>query len=78
MSTFEQVRYIIATTLKVPEEKITETTKSEDIGAWDSLGHVHLMMALEQTFDILLEVEDFPALNSVQAITGYLKEHGIH
>lgn len=77
MSIFEQVRYTIATTLKVPVKKITETTKDEDIAAWDSLGHVNLMMALEQTFDILLEVEDFPTLNSVQAIIRYLAEHGI-
>lgn len=77
MSISEQVRYTIATTLKVPVEKITETTIDEDLAAWDSLGHVNLMMALEQTFDIFLEVEDFPTLNSVSAIIKYLAEHGI-
>ena len=77
MSLFEQLQDTIATTLKVPVEKITETSKDENIAAWDSLGHVNLMLALEQTFDIYLEVDDFPTLNSVPAILKYLKEHGI-
>jgi acyl carrier protein len=77
MSIFQQLQDAIATTLKVPASKITETTKSEDLPAWDSLGHVNLMMTLEQTFDVFLDVEDFSKLNSVPAIVEYLKEQGI-
>jgi acyl carrier protein len=44
--------------------------------AWDSLAHVNLMMGLEQTFDLFLEVEDFTQLTSVPAILEYLKEQG--
>lgn len=77
MKLLERVRNTIAVTLKVPLEKVTEVTKDKDLAAWDSLGHVNLMLALEQTFDIFLEVEDFPTLNSVQAIVDYLKEHGV-
>ena len=77
MNIFEQLQDAIATTLKVSASKITETTKDEDIAAWDSLGHVNLMMTLEQTFDITLDVEDFPKLNSVPAIIEYLREQNI-
>jgi acyl carrier protein len=35
------------------------------------------MMALEQTFGVMLEVEDFPRLNSVPAILQYLAQQGI-
>ena len=52
MSLFERVRQTIATTLKVPAARVTETTASEDLPAWDSLGQVNLVMALEQTFEI--------------------------
>jgi acyl carrier protein len=75
MSTFKQLQEVIAATLKVPPEKITETTVHDDIAAWDSLGHVNLMIALEQAFDVYLDVEDFPELNSVPAITRYLQTH---
>jgi len=77
MDLFEQLREAIATTLKVPPEKITATTKAGDLAAWDSLGHVNIMMTLEQTFDIFLEVEDFPKLNSVPAIIEYLQANGV-
>ncbi len=78
MNLFTQLQDVIATTLKVRPEKITETTTNEDLAAWDSLGHVNLMMALEQTFDIFLDVEDFPLLISVPAILQYLQEHDIN
>jgi acyl carrier protein len=77
MNTFEKLQDAIATTFKVPANKITETTKHGDIATWDSLGHVSLMMTLEQTFDVFLDVEDFPKLNSVPAIIEYLRGQGI-
>lgn len=78
MNLFEQLQEAIATTLKVAPETITKTTKDEELAAWDSIGHVNLMMALEQTFDIFLDVEDFEKLNSVPAMLEYLNEKNIH
>lgn len=76
MTLFQQVQEAIASTLNVPADKITETTRDEDIPTWDSLGQVNLMMALEQTFDIMLDVEEFQKLTSVPAILQYLKSQG--
>ncbi len=78
MSTFEQLQSVIASTLKIPPVNITETSTKDDFsGSWDSLGHVNLMMALEQTFGIYLDVEDFAKLVSVSSILQYLKDQGI-
>lgn len=77
MTVFEKLQDAMATTLQVPANKITPSTRDQDIGAWDSVAHVNLMMALEQTFDLYLDVEDFPKLNSVPAIMEYLKAQGI-
>jgi acyl carrier protein len=77
MALFEQLQAVIATTLKLPAAKITETSKNEDFSAWDSLGQVNLMIALEQTFGVYLDVEDFPKLTSVPAILQYLRQQGI-
>ena len=76
MDLFETIQYVIATTLKVSPDKITKETSDKDLAAWDSLAHVNLMMSLEQTFDLFLEVEDFPKLTSVTAILEYLREQG--
>jgi acyl carrier protein len=77
MTTFEQLRDILAQTLKIPPARITDTSKKADFPSWDSLGHVNLMMALEQTFGVFLEVEDFPKLVSVPDMLQYLKAQGI-
>ena len=73
MSPFDQLRATMATALKIPASKITVETKKEDLPQWDSLAHLNLMMTLEQTFDITLEVEDFDRLNSVPLILEHLK-----
>ena len=75
---FERLQSLIATTLKVPPARIAPTTVQDELPAWDSLGHVNLMMALEQTFDLYIEVEDFAKLNSVPAIAAYLERNDAH
>jgi len=77
VSTFEKLRHAISQTLEVPPEAIAATSSSEDIAGWDSLGHVNLMISIEQIFDVQLDVEDFPKLTSVPAILEYLKNNGI-
>jgi acyl carrier protein len=69
----DDVRRVIADTLNLSEDKIDENSSSETIDAWDSLAQVNLMMAIEQTFDLELEVEDFMKLNSVSAIAGFIE-----
>lgn len=75
-STFHKLQQTIAATLKVPLAKINETTRDQDLPAWDSLGQVNLIMALEQEFGVYIEVEDFGNLNSVPSILAYLGQHG--
>ena len=77
MTTFNQIQETIAATLNISPSLIKEDTKDTDVTAWDSLGHVNIMMSLEQTFDVFLEVEDFAALKSVPAIVDYLRGQGL-
>jgi len=78
MNGFEKLQTAIATTLKIPAAKITEQTRKEDLPQWDSLAHLNLMMAIEQTFDVALEVEDFDRLISVPAIIELLEREGAY
>jgi acyl carrier protein len=76
MDLFEKIKYVMATTLKVSPDNINEETSDNDLTSWDSLAHVNLMMSLEQTFDLFLEVEDFAKLTSVPAILEYVRGQG--
>jgi len=77
MSAFEQLQNVMASALNISADTITQASVQGDIAAWDSLGHVHLMVALEDTFGVELQIEDFSKLGSVRAILDYLKSQGV-
>jgi len=77
MSVFEKLQEIMATALELPASAIREDSTMEEIEEWDSLGHVHIMVALEQAFDLYMDVDDFAELDSVPAILQYLKSENV-
>ena len=78
MSVFEKLQEIMATALEVPTSTIRENSTMEDIEEWDSLGHVHIMVALEQAFDLYMDVDDFAELDSVPTILRYLASENVN
>jgi acyl carrier protein len=77
MSTFEQLQEVMAPALNISADAITPASTQANLPAWDSLGHVNLMVALEDAFGIELQIEDFSKLGSVRAILEYLKSQGV-
>jgi len=75
MSLLDQVIQTVAETLNVSPSSITQDSSAENTDAWDSLAQVNLMIALEQTFEITLEVEDFMKLNSIPLIIAFIEEN---
>ena len=77
MSVFENLQEIMATALELPSDAIREDSTMDEIEEWDSLGHVHIMVALEQAFDLYMDVDDFAELDSVPAILRYLESENV-
>jgi acyl carrier protein len=77
MSVFDQLQEIMATALELPAGAIRENSTMEEIEEWDSLGHVHIMVALEQAFDLYMNVDDFAELDNVPAILKYLESENV-
>jgi acyl carrier protein len=77
MSVFEKLQEIMATALELPASAIRENSTMDEIEEWDSLGHVHIMVALEQAFDLYMDVDDFAELDSVPALLQYLESENI-
>ncbi len=55
---------------------VQEKTSRKDIPAWDSLGQLVLMAALDQRFGIRMTPSELSSLNSVQGILDILSRHG--
>jgi acyl carrier protein len=68
MTTFEKIREIIATTLNVAPEIITESLSIGDIEQWDSMGNMAIIAAIEAQMGIEFPIDDLFELNSVKAL----------
>ena len=68
MTTFEKIREIIATTLNVAPEIITESLSIGDIEHWDSMGNMAIIAAIEAQMGIEFPIDDLFELNSVKAL----------
>lgn len=48
------------------EARVTEGLEYQTIPAWDSIGHMSLIAALEETFDIMMDTDDIINLSSFE------------
>ena len=49
----------------------------QDIPEWDSVGHMQLVAALEETFDIMMDTEDILAMENFEKIMEILKKYDV-
>lgn len=64
--TEKKVIKVFTTSFNVDENKIQLTDTKNDIEAWDSIGHLHLIMNLETEFNIKMDTEDVVKIDSVE------------
>jgi len=65
----------LAEMFEEPKGRITPATPRSEIPAWDSLGQLLLMSALDQQFGIRLTQGELSSLASVQDILDILTRH---
>jgi len=64
----QKIFEIVSQIMGVPLESVTLASSAENIPTWDSLKHMNLVLALEQTFDIHLSEEQIVELTRVDSI----------
>lgn len=67
-SVVDDVRQTVADVFALDVQEVAPSTSPENTPAWDSIGHLNLILALEQQFDVSFEPEQIPQLTSVLAI----------
>lgn len=60
------------------ESEIHPDLKKADVGTWDSLKQMDLVMTLEREYGIALEIPDILRMISVAGIMEVLKEKGVN
>jgi acyl carrier protein len=72
-----KVENLLSEVLQVPASAITDDLTMKNVDAWDSLKHMELIVALEQSFDIQLSFDEIVAMQSVSEIKRVLRERGV-
>jgi acyl carrier protein len=70
----QKVIKIIAESLEVTEDQITEDTAIGDIPEWNSLGHIVIISSLENEFSINFDPEIIMDLEDVSDIVAAIEE----
>jgi len=67
---------IVASTLHIPLDMVTDQLTMTEVESWDSLQHMDLIAALEQTFGAEFTFEEIVSMRSVAEIKRVLKGKG--
>lgn len=65
MTNLEKYTNVFVETFEITAEE-AQSLKYQDIDAWDSVGHMGLISALEEAFDIMMDTDDIIDLNSFE------------
>ena len=68
----DKIQTTLAQALKVDVAEITSETAFGDLPQWDSLGHMELMILLEEHFGVDINADTITELVSVQAIYNHV------
>ena len=72
----ERVQTLLAEAIQVPFEMVTPDLAFGDLPQWDSLGHMEVMMRLEEQFGVAINADTIAELISVPEICKFLQEGG--
>jgi acyl carrier protein len=74
----QNVQQLLADCLQAPLADITPTLEFGDLPQWDSLGHMEVMMRLEEEFGVEINADTIAALISIPAICNYIEVNNGH
>lgn len=76
MTNLEKYNSAFCEVLNVEESKLNGL-KYQDIPEWDSVGHMSLVAAIEDAFDIMMETDDIIDLSSYEKGKEILKKYEV-
>ncbi|AMW34635.1 acyl carrier protein [Haematospirillum jordaniae] len=63
--------------LDLPEGVDVDSLAYRAVPTWDSVGHMQLVAAIENTFEVMMETQDIIELSSFDKAIEILERHGV-
>ena len=76
MSNLDRYKKVFIDSFEI-EEEILSGLKYQDIEQWDSLGHMSMIGALEEEFDIMFEMDDIIDFSSFSKGIETIAKYGV-
>jgi acyl carrier protein len=73
----ERLANLFEKTFGLEKERFSINMQPEDVPNWDSIGHMNLIMYMEQEFNQHFEVDDIMEMSSPAKILEILKSKGV-
>ncbi|NUT99558.1 MAG: acyl carrier protein [Saccharothrix sp.] len=77
MSIENRLRTVFVEALQLDDDVDVESLKYRDIDAWDSVGHMALVAAIEDEFDVQFETEQVIDMSSFKVAVDMLRGFGV-
>ena len=74
----EQIHQIFIDVLDENDIVITAETRAEDIDEWDSLNHIHLIVAIEKYFQVKFSTHEINNWQNVGEMCRSISEKRLH
>lgn len=72
----DDIKKIMANVFRIEATEIGDDAKINKLRNWDSLGHITLMLALEDHFKVRISSDNILNLQSLEAIEKFLAQPG--
>jgi acyl carrier protein len=69
----DELKATIALALNVPTDQVEDDSSGQTLPQWDSIGHINLVLALENHFKTSFTVEEIMAMRDVATIRTILE-----
>lgn len=69
---------LISSILNVPSDKLNLESGPKEIPSWDSLGHVSLMSAVEQTYDLRFTMTEILSVKTINDLVKLIEKYGVN
>ncbi len=77
MSNMDKYMDVFCNCFGVQKEVLNDQFVYQSVPAWDSVGHMGMIAALEESFDIMMETDDIVDFSSFQKGIEILGKYGI-
>ncbi len=72
----QRIQSVVAEALQLPQAQVPAELAFGDLPQWDSLGHMEVMLRLEESFGVEINAETIAQLVSIPVIVDYVADLG--